>query len=265
MSTYGREVFDKIGSGITVSADGAPKFKAGGITIDWASVADVDANYVFLNEDYMDGKFLRYGTALGRITAATDTTKVGKYVPFGATVAGGTIAKTKGNVVVLNESVHESQRASDHLGGAMEGGRVYARRILVTGLGDGTAAAPQGGSGATFTATVTAPGAGGTVTAIAIGGSGGSGYTDGQYDLVFTGGTPETVAAGYAVVTGGIVTSVTITAAGMGYDTTPTVGFLATDRQDADILALNLGTLLTQAEFEAACPGFYYVLDAVPA
>lgn len=52
----------------------------------------------------------------------------------------------------------------------------------------------------------------------------GAGYTDGTYDLVFTNtGTNGTNAAGTYVVSGGVVTSVTLTNPGSGYTSAPTV------------------------------------------
>lgn len=52
----------------------------------------------------------------------------------------------------------------------------------------------------------------------------GSGYTDGTYDLVFTNtGTGGSNAAGTYVVSGGIVTTITLTNPGTGYTSAPTV------------------------------------------
>lgn len=54
--------------------------------------------------------------------------------------------------------------------------------------------------------------------------SAGAGYTDGTYDLVFTNtGTNGSGAAGTYVVSGGIVTSITLTNPGSGYTSAPTV------------------------------------------
>lgn len=141
MSTYGIESFDKIGSGITVSADGNPKQKQGGITIAWAAVPAMAADVTFESFDYVKTgeKYLRYGTVVCRITAATDATEIGKFMPYMATPGGGrTLSTSKGNVFVLNESVHEQDRMSDHGGGAIEGGRIYTSRVLVAGFGDAT-------------------------------------------------------------------------------------------------------------------------------
>tara|TARA_S200002703_G_scaffold4693_2_gene5813 strand:+ start:5891 stop:8917 length:3027 start_codon:yes stop_codon:yes gene_type:complete len=56
--------------------------------------------------------------------------------------------------------------------------------------------------------------------------SGGSGYTNGPFDLAFTGGgTPTTEAVGTFVVSGGVITTVTISNAGEGYSSAPTLDF----------------------------------------
>lgn len=96
MTTYGRQVLAQTGTAIAVSADGAPEWKLGGITIDWSTVIAVAAD-----TDPGDGniikaghKGLKYGTVLTRITAS------GKYAPWthaetattnvGATIVGAT-------------------------------------------------------------------------------------------------------------------------------------------------------------------------------
>ena len=56
--------------------------------------------------------------------------------------------------------------------------------------------------------------------------SGGSGYDNGTFDLIFTGGgTPTTEAVGTFVVSGGVITTVTISNTGEGYSSAPTLGF----------------------------------------
>lgn len=132
MGSFGQETYDSIGYGITVTADGAPKAKAGGVTIDWASIPAFanDAEFEGFQKVKSGDKFLRYGTILVKITAATDTTKVGKYTVYGATVAGGTLSEDRGDIFILNESVHESDRASSHPA-VIDGGRVFKERLNI--------------------------------------------------------------------------------------------------------------------------------------
>jgi hypothetical protein len=166
MSSYGIETYDKIGAGITVGAGGDIEAKSGGITVDWASISAFGADAVFLNEDYVKAgeKFIRYGTVMCRIMAATDTSKIGKFVPHGTSVSGGTLASVgagtaRGNWYILNRSVHEEDRMSDHPE-AIEGGSVYQSRVIFADGSDGYGYESQvvtlgaGNTGGTFTLTV---------------------------------------------------------------------------------------------------------------
>lgn len=135
MSSYGQETFEKIGSGITVSADGSPIAKAGGITIAWEAIAAFAKDATFESYDYVKAgeKYLRYGTVMVKVASGT---AAGKYVPYGLP-AVTTIAPTfgsvaKGEAFILNCSVHENDRVSDHCE-AIDGGRLFKKRIRMTG------------------------------------------------------------------------------------------------------------------------------------
>jgi len=147
MSNYGYNVIERVGMGISVSADGCPQVKAGGITIAFSLItavaADgevrpegetVDTNFLSNNspaDDYVYAgeKFIRYGTIMSRISGGTSA---GKFVPYGTTpVGGGTLLKTPGDMYVLNRSVHDYNYSSDHDGQAMDGGLWYRNRIQV--------------------------------------------------------------------------------------------------------------------------------------
>lgn len=132
MGSFGQETYDSIGYGITVTADGAPKAKAGGVTIDWDSVPAFanDAEFEGFQKVKSGDKFLRYGTILVKITAASDATKVGKFTVYGATVAGGTLSEARGDIFILNESVNEDDHASSHPA-VIDGGRVYKERLNI--------------------------------------------------------------------------------------------------------------------------------------
>jgi len=142
MGSYGRESLFVIGAtGITVTADGAPHPKVAGATLVWDAVPAHDASErEFKHDDLVDAteKFIRYGTVICRITAATDTTEIGKFMPYMATPGGGrTLSTAKGDAFIVNESIHEGDRNSDYPV-AIDGGIVYRRRLLVEGYGDGT-------------------------------------------------------------------------------------------------------------------------------
>ena len=163
MSSYGQQRLERVGKSIQLTADGAPKAKAGGITILWAAVAAASADFAVRptgetssggsgyyeqnpSDDYVyaGDKFLRYGTIMCKIVGGA---QAGKFAPYGTTVgSGNTIADAtslsiaKGDVYALNYSVHEYELGSDHLGAAIDGGRIFAARALVVGINPNAAA-----------------------------------------------------------------------------------------------------------------------------
>lgn len=144
MGSYGRELITRVGKGIKVSADGNPLCKAGGITIAWPAVTaqsgdaeirpegeTVDTNFLTNNspaDDYAyDGeKYLRYGTVVCRISGGT---YAGKFAPYGSTPSGGTLLLTKGDMFILNQTIHEYDYSSDHGGQPIYGGLCFRNRI----------------------------------------------------------------------------------------------------------------------------------------
>ncbi len=61
-------------------------------------------------------------------------------MPFMGSPGGGrTLSVAKGDVFITNESTHENDRNSNHPP-VIDGGRVYKKRLLVVGYGDGTEA-----------------------------------------------------------------------------------------------------------------------------
>lgn len=270
MGSYGLETFDKIGAAITLSADGAPKAKAGGVTIAWAGVPALSADYTFKDTDYAysGDKVIRYGTVVCRITAATDPTEIGKFMPYMASPGGGrTLSTAKGDVFAINETVKMSDPQSD-FPSAITGGRVYQRRLLVVGYGDGTKIGgeqPQvitiSATGGTFTITYsgqTTSGIAYNATAatvqtalvalsnIAAGEVTVTGVAGGPYTVTFTGNTsisPLTVSG--ASLTGGAGTAVVTSTA-------------VTDA--ADLTALGIDAFV-QATFLASLPMISFVTE----
>lgn len=146
MSSFGQTNLGKVGSGITVSADGSPEAKTAGVTIAWEAIGAFGQDVTFHGEDFVESgeKFLRYGTVLVKVATGS---AAGKYVPAGLPVVAG-VAETFGpasnassvhtsvfarnEAFILNRSVHESDIDSDHAE-ALVGGRVYKSRIRMVG------------------------------------------------------------------------------------------------------------------------------------
>lgn len=144
---------ERFGRSIQVSADGAPKYKAGGITFDWASVpalANGDATYqgvatVLVNGKrevtFEDGvvvkegeKAVRYGTIVV-YDSTLDTPSVVDGDPNGAyRPATGADVLVRSQTFIVNETWTEDDSSSNHFG-VMDGGRMWRDRVL---FGDGT-------------------------------------------------------------------------------------------------------------------------------
>lgn len=137
MSTYGRQVVNGgTGEQIQVTADGDPRWKTGGITLDWATVAAVAGAAVDVNNGLLvaiGNKYLRYGQILCEILAT------GKYGPYDPLAADGREVLEPGRCWILNETVLmngvlglPTSMATDHPG-VFDGGRIYIERIIQSG------------------------------------------------------------------------------------------------------------------------------------
>jgi hypothetical protein len=129
MSTYGRQSLDTGGRGLRVSADGQPRWKAGGVTVDWSTVA-ANAGGATLTYDGTvvpaGVKYLEGGTVLNKITAT------GKYGPFTSGAANGLELATsavRGDSFILDQTVLESDPHSDHVP-VFDGGLIYKSRVV---------------------------------------------------------------------------------------------------------------------------------------
>lgn len=140
MGSIGERVLFTItgGRSIQVNADGAPKYKAGGVTVDWSVVPACPANastYYGLTvaggkvsfEDTVEvlvgEKALRYGTIL------MQDASTGKYRPALA-ADGGSLKRSE--TFIVNETWLESDNMSDHPG-VIDGGRVFEKRVAHAG------------------------------------------------------------------------------------------------------------------------------------
>jgi hypothetical protein len=140
MSSIGEKTLFTIvgGRSIQVNADGAPKYKAGGVTVDWATIPAVGAdastyygvtvaNSKVTFEDSVEvktgEKAIRYGTILMK-DAGT-----GKYRPALAADGG---ALKRSETFIVNETWLETDVMSDHPG-VIDGGRVFELRVAHAG------------------------------------------------------------------------------------------------------------------------------------
>jgi hypothetical protein len=138
MSTFGQTTLATVGRGVKVCADGRPEAKQGGVTIDWATVAAVAGADVTIDDGLVikiGEKYLRRGQVVTKITAS------GKYGPFDPAVVDGREALDRGETFILDQTVKENDRASDHPV-AIYGGLLFKDRILATTGAASLAAGP---------------------------------------------------------------------------------------------------------------------------
>lgn len=142
---YGRNQFTNNSVNATrVSVDGSPKYKTGGITIDWTTVAAPGSLQTLPDNSTIQAgnKFLRYGQVLTKITAS------GKYGPYDPAAADGRQTLARGNAFIADETIlqypGESAAVSgavDQVGGVIEGGECWIDRVLQSGVGAASLAA----------------------------------------------------------------------------------------------------------------------------
>lgn len=138
MSTYGTNTIQTLGKRTQVSADGLPRWKAGGITLDWSTVTAVSVDTTLDDGTIVKSgdKYLRYGTVLGQITAG------GKYGECLTNLSDGRETVTnavRGKAFILNETVVYSEPGSDHPA-VFDGGRVFKGRLVMNGSNQPTEA-----------------------------------------------------------------------------------------------------------------------------
>lgn len=138
MSTFGQQAITTVGRTPKVTADGTPMMKHAGVTIDWGTVAAVSGADVEIADGFVakiGEKYLRYGQVLTRITTG------GKYGPYDPDALDGRQTLTHGSCFVLNETVKENDRASDHPP-VLYGGLVFRDRVLAHATTDTLAGGP---------------------------------------------------------------------------------------------------------------------------
>jgi hypothetical protein len=142
--TYGRRILDTFGRSLQLTADGFPEMKHGGVTVDWAAtvtaVAGADVTWLDSFVVKIGEKGLRYGQVLTLITSVVGGSVIGKYGPYDPAATDGRQTLTRGSCFLVNESIHENMNASDHPP-VLEGGLVYASRLIQSGVGAASLAA----------------------------------------------------------------------------------------------------------------------------
>jgi hypothetical protein len=139
MTTYGITTLATGGRGVQASAEGAPRWKAGGITLDWSTVTAPAAGATLPDGTVVRAgqKYLRYGKVLCRITAS------GRFGPYDAAAVDGREALVRGQCFILNQTVvMDTDLASDHPA-VFDGGRVFVGRVTDLADGDGQKANPS--------------------------------------------------------------------------------------------------------------------------
>lgn len=136
MGGYGRILLNQTGRIIQVTSDGNPEFKTAGLTIDWTTFVPVAGAPVTLSDEVIvpiGDSFFRYGQVLTMITAS------GKYGPYDPAANDGRQLLVRGNVFIAN--VTTLQNPASGVGSTtsdypqvLEGGRVWAARLLQSGV-----------------------------------------------------------------------------------------------------------------------------------
>ncbi len=128
---FGQSTQRRYGGGTPASADGAPEYKVGGVTIDWTTAVAANVAAVTLDDASIvpaNQKYLPYGTILARITAS------GLYGPYDPSAVDGRGDLARGACFVLNYTVYggggpQDDLHADNPPGVFDGGRVYLDRL----------------------------------------------------------------------------------------------------------------------------------------
>jgi len=135
---------EQFGRSIQLSADGAPKYKAGGITVNWASIPACPANAgTYYGQTVANGqvtfedgvvvktgeKAIRYGSVM-MFDSTLDIASVVDGDPNGGyrlALTGDTLKRSQ--TFLVNETWLEEDYNSNHIG-VMDGGRMWRARLV---------------------------------------------------------------------------------------------------------------------------------------
>jgi hypothetical protein len=144
MAGFGQVSLETFGTSLEVSADGRPEMKAGGVTIDWSTVAAVAGSDVTQPDGvtvHVGEKYLRYGQVVCMIGVAEVETVTLTGGPTGGTFtltlpASGAEPAQSTTALPFNETAANVQAALAALP------RLGASGVTVTRTGTGTAGDP---------------------------------------------------------------------------------------------------------------------------
>jgi hypothetical protein len=141
MAALGRTTLTGVGMGnpIRVSFDGLPRWKAGGVTIDWSTVAAVSGSDVTTKEGFVvpiGSKYLRYGQPLLKITTAHAQTVTVSGTPTGGTFSYVITDPTTGNVATVSALAYNANVATHQ---AALDAAIGSNKVTVSGAGALTA------------------------------------------------------------------------------------------------------------------------------
>jgi hypothetical protein len=137
MSSFARTVITTVGGSVRVSADGRPREKTAGVTVDWSTVPAVSGADVTYNDGLVvkvGEQALRYGQVLCKITAS------GKWGPYDPAAADGRQTLARGTSFIVDKTTRQDEVASDHPP-VIYGGACFIDRIIQSGTGTHSLAA----------------------------------------------------------------------------------------------------------------------------
>lgn len=128
-----------------VSADGRPKYKSGGVTVDWTTVTATGSNAgsvtTLADGSVINGvqSLLRYGQIITKITG-TGTNKTGYFGPYDSAALDGRQTLTRGECFIVDETVLQygtgmagNSVVNDQIGGVFDAGEAFLDRIIQSG------------------------------------------------------------------------------------------------------------------------------------
>ena len=134
MPDFGTRVIFQGGRWIGVVASGSPRYKTGGITLDWTTVTAVSSDTTLTKDGrvVLNGQsYIEMGTVLCKITAS------GKYGPYASGASDGRQTLARGQCYILNRTIIKEQDLhSDHPSEVFDGivnGAAYVDRIASDG------------------------------------------------------------------------------------------------------------------------------------